>query len=633
MFDTTSTDQFDPTQSGVIAGLDAQFGINDKHCEFSKASSFGINLDDDPWAELKASSAEANASASTDDLTGAESGATQGFNSGGNIIQGGNTTNAEKNEVANLLNDSRYNRDAVTGTRTFTNSEWVSSFDQGDSRGNAHDVGTIVYRENAVINGNIGHAIGRSRDENDYFKFTVGKAGDIQLSLTGLSGNAGLALYNSQGSLLDYSDRTNNTSEIITKNLNNGDYYARVYNYNRAPWNHSQSNYNLNIERKADALESSWESRIVDSSIKNAALNSIKTDNHLSRKDVIGILNSSRDFGSVHSSELQDLRSFYNYAIDTNNVRNDVKVLSHKVLFGHRSNQWYTGSDSIRDTLGNLTSGTTSTDMSLLIGKHFFGADRPAIESDDTGSYTQAGGSLFINGVSHDDADQGAVGTCYVLSALAGTANDKPSVINNMFHDNGDGTWTVKFTTNGATDYVTVDRMMATAANGRYLYANDGGDGGTQDVVASNNELWVALAEKAYAQLNESNKIGQDGTNSYGGISGGWPDDATTHVTGIGAKDQRVNYFSWFGVSDSELQALVNSNKVVTVWGFDASADGDYVGETNVQSGVRSHAYSITGYNQSNGRYSIRNPWDTEHLSLTHSQLRQLNASIGWSNS
>ena len=57
--------------------------------------------------------------------------------------------------------------------------------------------------------------------------------------------------------------------------------------------------------------------------------------------------------------------------------------------------------------------------MSLLIGKHFLGTDRPAIESNDTGSYTQAGGTLTKNGVSHDDIDQGAVGTCYLLSALA----------------------------------------------------------------------------------------------------------------------------------------------------------------------------------------------------------------------
>merc|ERR1712100_735561 len=583
MFDPTNNDQFDPTQSASITNLDAQFGINDKNSDVSKASSCSLTLEDDPWAGLKASSAKANCNASTDDLTGEEAGASQGFESGDNVIQGGDTTLAEKLEVSNLLNDSRYNRDAISGTRTFTNSEWISRFDRGDSRRNAHDVGTIVYRENTVINGNIGRTLGGVRDKNDYFKFTVGKAGDIQLSLTGLGGNTGLAPYNSQGKLLDFSDKAGNASESITENLAKGDYYARVYNYNKAPWNHSKSNYSLNIERKADALESFWQNKIVDKSVENAALNSIKYENHLSREDVIGILNSSRDLGSVHGSELKDLRSFYNYAIDTTHVRDDVKVLSEKVLFGNRSNQWYTGSDSVRDTLGDLAAGTSSTDMSLLIGKHFLGTDRPAIESNDTGSYTQAGGTLIKNGVSHDDIDQGAVGTCYVLATLAGTANDKPSVINNMFTDNGDGTWTVKFTPNGDTDYVTVDRMMATANNGRFLYANDGGDNGIQNVVAADNELWAALAEKAYAQLNESNEIGQDGTNSYGGISNGSSGAATTHTTGISTTwGKATDSGAGSSVSSAELQALVNSNKVVTLGGFDESADGPYTTATDV---------------------------------------------------
>ena len=634
MFDSTNNDQFDPTQSGSITNLDAQFGINEKDANIIKSSSCGLVLDTDPWADDKAGQVKANTNASTDDLTGEDAGVTQGFNAGGNVIQGGDTSITEKREVANLLNNRRYNRDSISGTRTYTNTELISRFDRGDGLNNAHNVGTIVYRENAMINGNIGRTLGGVRDKNDFFKFTVGKAGDIQLSLTGLSGNTGLALYNSQGNLLSFSDKAGNASESVTKNLAKGDYYARVYNYNQAPWNHSQSNYSLNIERKADALESFWKGRIRDASIENAALNSIKYENHLSREDVIGIINSSRDFGSVTSSEVTDLRNFYNYAINTTHVRDDVKVLSNKVLFGNRSNQWYTGSDSIRDTLGNLAAGTSSTDMSLLIGKHFLGTDRPAIESNDTGTYTRAGGTLFKNGVSRDDIDQGAVGTCFVLAALSGTANDKPSAINNMFTDNGDGTWSVKFTTNGDTDYVTVDRMMATSASGRYLYANDGGDGGNQNMVAADNELWGALAEKACAQLNESNKIGQDGTNSYGGISGGWSATATTHITGIGASWGRAS-FSGAGssVSSAELQALVNSNRVVTVGGFDASADGPYVGATNVQSGIRSHAYAITGYNPANGRYTIHNPHDRNHLSLTHAQLVELNASIRWSNS
>lgn len=631
MFDTASNDQFDPTQSGSITNLDAQFGINGKNSDIVKASSCSLTLDADPWSEDKTSSVKANTNASTDDLTGEEDGAAQGFNAGGNVIQGGDTTRAEKREVANLLNNSRYNRDAISGTRTFTNTERISRFDRGDRRGNAHDVGTIVYRENAMIKGNIGHTIRGTRDKNDFFKFTVGKAGDIQLRLKNLGGNTGMALYNSQGNLLSFSDKAGTASEKITENLSRGDYYARVYNYKQAPWSHAKSNYTLNIKRKADALESFWENKISDKSVENAALNSIKYENHLSREDVIGILNSSRDFGGVHTSEVTDLRDFYNYAIDTTHVRDDVKVLSEKVLFGNRSNQWYTGSDSVRDTLGNLAAGTSSTDMSLLIGKHFLGTDRPAIESNDTGSYTQAGGTLFKNGVSHDDIDQGAVGTCFVLSALAGTANDKPSVINNMFKDNGDGTWTVKFTTNGDTDYVTVDRMMATSASGRYLYANDGGDGGNQNMVAADNELWGSLAEKAYAQLNESNEIGQDGTNSYGGISGGNSATATTHITGLIATSEAVNLNGINGVSNAELINYVNSDRVVTVRGFNGLATGSGSGPTNISSGVQGHAYSIVGYDSATGRFDIRNPWDNQHLSLTHGQLRQLGADIRYS--
>ena len=192
----------------------------------------------------------------------------------------------------------------------------------------------------------------------------------------------------------------------------------------------------------------------------------------------------------------------------------------------------------------------------------------------------------------------------------------------------------------------TFDRAAGAHLEGRYIYANDGGDNGARNIVAGNNELWGALAEKAYAQLNESNKISQDGTNSYGGINGGWPDNATTHITGIAARRAKANHNPWHSnnstlqalhdyntVSDSELRALVNSNKVVTLWGFDSSADGGYVGETNVQSGIRRHAYAITGYNPTNGRYTIRNPHDRNHLSFTYAQLRELNATIGWSNS
>jgi hypothetical protein len=245
------------------------------------------------------------------------------------------------------------------------------------------------------------------------------------------------------------------------------------------------------------------------------------------------------------------------------------------------------------------------------------GTDRPMIH---TGSYTKAEGSLFVNGVDAGDIGQGGTATCYLLAGLAGTANDKPEIIEDMFIDNEDGTYSVRFHTDGKVDYVTVDSMMPTRANGTYLYANAGGDGGVQNIVSDDNELWVALAEKAYAQLNESGRLNQqEATNRYGiagdeGISWGSLVDGIEHVTGLCASFGVLNASGINGVNSAELQTLVNGDNVVTVaWG--------------------GHARSIVGHDEVTGEYDIRNPHDQNHSLLTHADLINLNAFASWSDS
>jgi hypothetical protein len=237
------------------------------------------------------------------------------------------------------------------------------------------------------------------------------------------------------------------------------------------------------------------------------------------------------------------------------------------------------------------------------------------------GSYTTANGSLFLGGASAADIVQGATGDCYYLAALASTAHEKNFAIGDMFRDNGDDTWSVRLFTNGKTDYVTVDRMMATSSSGNYIYANAG------QSVASNNKLWVALAEKAYAQVNESGRIGQDGSNFYGngndnGIGWGSVAAAARHITGLNASSSTTASFT-----QTALINLINSNKVVTISGFNNLATNSNAGETQISTAVQGHAYAITGYNSTTGRFSIRNPWGSQHLSLTYNQLLQLS---GW---
>src|SRR5581483_8539566 len=134
------------------------------------------------------------------------------------------------------------------------------------------------------------------------------------------------------------------------------------------------------------------------------------------------------------------------------------------------------------------------------------------------------------NGPAFTDIRQGNLGDCYFVAALADMAQDRPQAIRNLFIDNGDNTFTVRFFRDGVAQYVTVDRYLPTDSAGRVVYA---GVGGLYNNAA--NELWVALAEKAYAQINEAGWIGHGSSNSYAAIDGGYSDLVFKHVLGTAA--------------------------------------------------------------------------------------------------
>src|SRR5437868_6369201 len=70
------------------------------------------------------------------------------------------------------------------------------------------------------------------------------------------------------------------------------------------------------------------------------------------------------------------------------------------------------------------------------------------------------------------EVDQGAAADCYFVAALGEVAQRTPDAISQMFIDNGDGTWTVRFFNNGAAAYVTVDKFFPADGNGRFVYDN-----------------------------------------------------------------------------------------------------------------------------------------------------------------
>jgi hypothetical protein len=193
--------------------------------------------------------------------------------------------------------------------------------------------------------------------------------------------------------------------------------------------------------------------------------------------------------------------------------------------------------------------------------------------------------------------------------ALAEAALRNNSVITNMFLVNGDGTYTVKFYGFAGVDYVTVDSYLPTNASGALFYA-------TRGLMYNNTggELWVALAEKAYAQLNEFgwSRPGTDsGQNSYAALNGGYIYAALGQVTG-----QSTSPFT-MTASTGSFTTFVNAWNAGKLIGF-----ASYTSPPNV---VGNHAYAVVGYNASNQTVTLFNPWGIEYglTTLTWSQMQQ----------
>jgi hypothetical protein len=269
-----------------------------------------------------------------------------------------------------------------------------------------------------------------------------------------------------------------------------------------------------------------------------------------------------------------------------------VRTLSGKVVGDDPANRSYQGAP-----LGDLSAGSGADQLNKLVGKWFLGLDRPKIASDT--AYRLLDGPLFRNGPVNGDVAQGRVNDCYFLAALAELAIDRPQALQDMFTDNGDGTYTVRFFNNGVADYVTVDRLLPTDATGRRAYAGFG--------TVPNTELWVALAEKAYAQLNASGWIGQDGTNTYAGIADGYGDLALEQITGQAAGFTRI-----IVSSSDQLAAAVAAHRPTILNSRPSPGNGV----------VANHAYAVLGFNAATQTFSLYNPQGSS-IQLTWTQIVQ----------
>jgi hypothetical protein len=200
--------------------------------------------------------------------------------------------------------------------------------------------------------------------------------------------------------------------------------------------------------------------------------------------------------------------------------------------------------------------------------------------------------------------NQGTAGDCYFLSALAAVAGSDPGFIKSHIWANSNGTYTVQLFQGGQPVNVTVLPDLPNS-----------GEGPVYDQIPADGALWVALYEKAYAQLSGGYSVineGGDSKNALAAITG--KASGSTYWNSAG---ELLLFMATFGQeggppSLTTIQALLASGQPVTagttyndVWVDDS--------KNNPLEVVGDHSYRVESVytDPATGQLMIKliNPW------------------------
>jgi hypothetical protein len=331
----------------------------------------------------------------------------------------------------------------------------------------------------------------------------------------------------------------------------------------------------------------------------------------LSYASVLSILEDAAA-GGMTASKFSSLQTF---AADLNraggiSVAPYVQQIADDVIDGNSANANWNGGAATAVRLGNLSATSGQTQADELIGEWFLGTNLPSLSLASVGQAnlnpTYQNSTLPLYGPSHaptlQDVNQGYLGDCYFLSSLGETALQDPSAIENMISSNGNGTYGVRFFVNGQADYVTVNSELPIMGGG-YQWAN----GSRLEFANGTTDDWVALVEKAYAQLNAQTNAPHGmalgtASDSYAAITSG-NGSALTLITNKPESAISLSPYtsaSSLGSILSSLAANFNSGEEALM-STPAYSSGNLVGD---------HMYMITGVNAAADTVTIQNPWN-----------------------
>jgi hypothetical protein len=313
-----------------------------------------------------------------------------------------------------------------------------------------------------------------------------------------------------------------------------------------------------------------------------------------------------------------------------------------RLVEGSDANRFYQGGATQRSELGSLAVGASPELLDKLIDKWLLGGDLPGASTagdSATGAaksvvatYAKSSGTLFVDGITVADVNQGTAGDCYLIAAMGGLAATKPTALQSLFVENAAvgevRTWGVRlFDANGKAHWVTVNDMLPVPEAGATTLAYAGSANKNL-----NGEIWVPLLEKAYAQANTLGilpRAESTGFNTYAAIEGGQGDPLGALVQSkvIAVSDPGTNfgdngYLVTMPVDRSNADAraqleaamasVINAGKVVWLGVTTTVKDG-----FDNQLLVGSHAHFIIDAdpaNPSNTDVLVYNPWGLSAL-------------------
>jgi hypothetical protein len=230
-----------------------------------------------------------------------------------------------------------------------------------------------------------------------------------------------------------------------------------------------------------------------------------------------------------------------------------------------------------------------------------------------TYTYTKWSGKAFVKGaadkdeVDPNDIQQGDLGDCYLLAAMAAIARANPDAIRRLVSGpNADGTFNVTIynDTGGLFKKEYTPKIVKVTPTFPTRGPKDSApnapafaERGDFDAAGGGPELWVMLIEKAYAM--------EEG--GYQKIVGGYGAPAMERLTG-----QRSKTFDPSDYKDFQVLATIRTY-LQSGWAVTASADwyvrDAYKKEARAKGIILEHEYAVVSVDEAKKTIDLQNPW------------------------